>query len=174
MPNIHYWGVFRNCWIALLIRADLPCLVPLVLFHNKVHTRSERIKHLMWEHIHTGNLSEFGKQRHKNRWMKVWVLLNWSVQVFFQKLIANFPTVIPFTIISLVAEKTKQNKKTLINSGEKQTTVFCLVLDARMELCRPRLWASSWYSTADCCVFGEGELQILIVVWKQYLLNNVR
>lgn len=141
MPNIHYWGVSHNCWIAVLIRADLPCLVPLVLFHNKIHTRSERRKHLVWEHGHTGNPSEFGKQRCKNRWARVWVLLNWLIQGFFQKLIANFPSVTSFTIISMVIEKKK-----FISSGENQTTVVCLVVDPHTKLCTPHTWA--WPSRA--------------------------
>lgn len=156
MPNIHYRGVSHNCWIAVLIRADLPCLVPLVLFHNKIHTRSERIKHLVWEHIHTGNLSEFGKQRCKNRWVRVWVLLNWSSQVFFsKKLIANFPSVTSFAIISMVIAK---KKKSLINSGEKQTTVVCLVLDPHAKLHTPHLWAWPWYDSPEGCGLGSPRL----------------
>lgn len=130
MPDIHYWGVFR--WIAVLIRADLPCLVPLVLSHNKMHTRSGRIKRLMWAHIHTGNPSEFGKQSHENRWMKVWVLLSWSVQVFSKNLIANFPSVTSFIIISFLVETNKQ--KCLINSRKKQTSVVCFELDPLTKL----------------------------------------
>lgn len=128
MPNIHYWGVSHDYWIAVLIRADLPCLVPLVFFHNKIHTRSETIKHLVWEHGHTGNPSEFGKQRCKNRWARVWVLLNWSIQGSFQKLIADFPSVTSFTIISMLIEKKKKKVNYLVQ-GENQTTMVCLVLD---------------------------------------------
>lgn len=127
MPNIHYWRVSHDYWIAVLIRADLPCLVPLVLFHNKIHTRSETIKHLVWEHGHTGNPSESGKQRCKNRWARVWVLLNWSIQGSFQKLIAGFPSVTLFTVISMVIAKKKKSK--FISSGENQTITVCLVLD---------------------------------------------
>lgn len=137
MPNIHYWGSSHNYWIAVLIRADLPCLVPLVLFHNEIHTRSERRKHLVWEHGHTGNPSELGKQRCWNRWAWVWVLLNWSIQGFFQKLIADFPSVTSFTIISMVIAK----KKKIISSGESQTTMVCLVLDPHTKLCMPHTWA---------------------------------
>ena len=147
MPNTHYWGFSRNCWIAVLIRADLPCLVPLVLFHNKIHTRSERIKQLVWEHIHTGNPSEFGEQRHKNRWMRVGVLLNWSIQDIFPKTNCKF-SIDDFICYYFLGSSKKKKK---FNSEEKQTTVVYLVLDPHAKLRTPRLWAWPWYGTPDCC-----------------------
>lgn len=58
---------------------------------------------------------------------------------FSKKLIADFPSVTSFAIISMVIAKKK--KKSLINSGEKQTTVVCLVLDPHAKLRTPHLWA---------------------------------